>query len=241
MTDKNQHPDFLWFADAICIDQQNIVERDAQVPLMGWIFSNAKGTHCWLGEAANGIDELMDMLFVWFSAYTQFEKDVKSMAKFEAGKSLRDSIRQGYVRVFGTLDRLLLWDAVTAFLKRSYWSRVWMQQEILLANKLIFWCADQVFAGDLIEGMLGATEDLNNLSVYTGWSIFSQDYQPSQREIDENKRSRKLFTPAENVLRELRFGRSASLFRDIRSRRIPGQTKLRSARTRSLEELVEEY
>jgi hypothetical protein len=55
---------------------------------MGWIFSNAKVTHCWLGEAANGICELMDMLIVWFSAYTEFKKDVKSMAKVEAGKRL---------------------------------------------------------------------------------------------------------------------------------------------------------
>jgi hypothetical protein len=77
--------------------------------------------------------------------------------------------------------------------------------------------------------------------VYNGWGIFLEDYQLSQREIDENKRSQKLFTPAENILRELRFGRAASLFRDIRSRRIPGQTKLRSAQTRSLEELIEEY
>lgn len=241
VADENQQTDYFWFADAICIDQQNIVERNAQVSLMGWIFSNAKVTHCWLGEAASGIRELMDMLIVWFSACTEFKKDVESMAKVEAGKRLCDSIRQGYVRVFGKLDRLLLWDAVTAFLKRSYWSRVWMQQEILLANKLIFWCADQVFAGDVIEEILGATEELNNLSVYNGWGIFSDDYQPSQREIDENKSSRKLFTPAENVLRELRFGRSASLFRNIRSRRIPGQTKLRSAQTRSLEELIEEY
>lgn len=241
MTDKNGHLDALWFADAICIDQENVVERDGQVLLMGWIFNNARATHCWFGEAANGIDELVEMLCVYSFAATEFLKDVKSMDKFEAGAKLREFIRQEYVRVFGTLDRLLLWDAVTAFLKRSYWSRVWMQQEILLANKLIFWCADNIFEGDLIEAMLEHSEDIHNLSVYTGWSIFSQDYQSSQREIDENNRAQKLSTPAEKVLRELRTGRPAYLFQDIRSRRIPGQTKSRPARTSSLEELIKEY
>jgi hypothetical protein len=234
VADGNNHPDNLWFADAICIDQENIVERDAQVLLMGWIFNNARATHCWLGEAANGVDELLEMLYIF--------GDVKSMDEFEPTK-LSELVREEYVRVFGTLDRLLLWDAVTAFLKRSYWSRVWMQQEILLANRLIFWCGDNMFEGYLIEAMIEHSRDINNLSVYNGWSIFSPDYgyQLSQREIDENNRARRLSTPSEKVLRELRSGRPASLFRDIRRRRIPGQTKLRPAQTRSLEELIEEY
>jgi Heterokaryon incompatibility protein (HET) len=186
--DKKGDPDVLFFADAICIDQENIVERDAQVLLMGWIFNNASATHCWLGEAANGIDELLEMLYVSSLALKEFWKDVKSMDVLEARTKLGEVVRQEYVRVFGTLDRLLLWDAVTAFLKRSYWSRVWMQQEILLANKLLFWCADNIFPGGVIEGMLEYCEDVRKFSVYNGWSIFSQDYsyQLSQREIDEN-------------------------------------------------------
>jgi Heterokaryon incompatibility protein (HET) len=38
----------LW-ADAICIDQTNLMERNAQVSLMGTIYQNAMRVFAWLG------------------------------------------------------------------------------------------------------------------------------------------------------------------------------------------------
>ncbi|KAL6705175.1 hypothetical protein ACN47E_007280 [Coniothyrium glycines] len=55
---KLRHPDrrlAVW-ADALCINQQDSLERTHQVGLMGEIYKNSMETHIWLGEAGNDDD-----------------------------------------------------------------------------------------------------------------------------------------------------------------------------------------
>ncbi|KAG4430208.1 hypothetical protein IFR05_014310 [Cadophora sp. M221] len=51
----------LWI-DALCIDQNNNEEKMHQVQLMKEIYSGAKETCLWLGEAADGSDLAMDIV-----------------------------------------------------------------------------------------------------------------------------------------------------------------------------------
>ncbi|KAF2434343.1 heterokaryon incompatibility protein, partial [Tothia fuscella] len=59
-----RHPSFpvrLW-VDAICINQDSIVERNSQVPLMGDIYSSAAKVIFWLGEGNNTTDLALQAL-----------------------------------------------------------------------------------------------------------------------------------------------------------------------------------
>jgi hypothetical protein len=49
----------MWI-DAICINQNDISERNHQVQLMGTIYAKARQTVVWLGSAADGSDLVMD-------------------------------------------------------------------------------------------------------------------------------------------------------------------------------------
>jgi len=57
--------DFLWWVDAICINQKNVLERDRQVSQMGAIYRDADCVHVWLGpiaKTAHLLNELRTIL-----------------------------------------------------------------------------------------------------------------------------------------------------------------------------------
>lgn len=53
---------FTIWVDAVCIDQQNIREKEYQIPLMGEIYSCAAPTYIWLGEGDERSDRAMKLL-----------------------------------------------------------------------------------------------------------------------------------------------------------------------------------
>lgn len=56
----------LW-VDAVCINQQDNVEKGPQVQMMGQIYSKAARVLVWLGPAADGSDELLERMFQGFT------------------------------------------------------------------------------------------------------------------------------------------------------------------------------
>lgn len=107
-------PMSLW-VDSICINQMDVVERCQQVPLMGQIYSEASPVRVWLGEDCMGVQEAFTLV-----------KDCGECAPTDAvARALRDE--QGA-------------RALTEVLHRSYWDRMWMFQEIVLAGRVIVHC-----------------------------------------------------------------------------------------------------
>jgi hypothetical protein len=51
----------LW-VDALCIDQENIVERNSQVQMMDLIYQKAQRVHVWLGPWANESNLVFDFM-----------------------------------------------------------------------------------------------------------------------------------------------------------------------------------
>jgi hypothetical protein len=110
----------LWI-DAVCINQEDVVERGAQVSMMGEIYSHAVQVRVWLGRGskdtqeafalAHEISELLDI----DSILTQEQKGV-------LGRSQSS------------------WVALSGIFSASYWSRVWIIQEFLLARDVVVHC-----------------------------------------------------------------------------------------------------
>jgi len=88
---EHKLPLTLW-ADAICIDQWNIQERNHQVKLMYLIFSGAVATYSWLGDEGKDTRRLFTILNSWLCSekirtredYLQPRKRLKEVAQIRA-------------------------------------------------------------------------------------------------------------------------------------------------------------
>ncbi|EXJ70981.1 uncharacterized protein A1O5_05974 [Cladophialophora psammophila CBS 110553] len=123
----------LWI-DALCIDQLNIGEKNHQVQQMKNIYQTAANVLVWLGPSDDKTDRLFDFLQD-LCIPDSAENAARSVAQLtlEQWKHYQD-------KVFGA--GVPVWEACEALSKRTYWSRTWILQEILLANQPLIFCGD---------------------------------------------------------------------------------------------------
>jgi hypothetical protein len=159
---------FRIWADALCINQKNDQERGKQVALMKYIYTQA------------------EIVFGSLSPCKEFT-DYKIHLALQGIKTFGPELAEDYAAIdstnrprhlgeFGWLERFLektnlteddiksLWDSFSRFPETDYFRRVWITQEICLANSLYFMHEEQsvpwrVFAGvyiwlDLASGYL---------------------------------------------------------------------------------------
>ncbi|PPQ91384.1 hypothetical protein CVT25_004151 [Psilocybe cyanescens] len=115
-----RHPSLplvIW-VDAVCINQGDNEEKEHQVNLMRKIYTQAKTTFVWLGPAADESEKAID-----FIARTDSIKVTDPTFKIE--------------------DLSPPWTALQALFARSWWSRVWVIQEVFLSKDIIVKCGRQ--------------------------------------------------------------------------------------------------
>ena len=108
----------LW-VDAICINQQDLVERSHQVISLRETFEKAENVIVWLGEDMGGANEAFEI----FGAIHNLSSDshIADLVDHpEKGKALRD------------------------FLGRSWFRRIWVVQELICARKATITCGKYV-------------------------------------------------------------------------------------------------
>ncbi len=105
---KNDEVRQLWI-DAICIDQKNAKERNEQVPKMDKIYGNACSVCIWLGEPDDQSKLAMDFI----------KNQVLSIWGFDKLIENRKMAQQ--------------WAAFITLMKRPWFSRRWVVQEIALS------------------------------------------------------------------------------------------------------------
>jgi hypothetical protein len=102
----------IWI-DAICIDQNDVLERNHQVSLMGLIYSNARLVISWLG--------LND------------EKYTQGLDWWQELRSLRRQNSQGWPKT------TIPWSQLIALYYHEYWTRTWVIQEVVLPHDVEIW------------------------------------------------------------------------------------------------------
>lgn len=115
-----RHPEndrFLWI-DAICIDQNNKHERNAQVAMMSRIYEDAEKVDVWLGEEEDDSEMALGFIKNEISNLDRFDELVKSKDTTSTRK----------------------WRALTALLTREWFERRWVVQEIALGKKAELYC-----------------------------------------------------------------------------------------------------
>ena len=111
----------LW-VDAVCINSEDTKERNAQVAMMSFIYSRALKVVAWLGikEHRSLLDQFRSMSIDWKAGQSQH---------FAASVT-------GVTRLRCTLEPDLT--NLARIAKSSYWSRLWIVQELCLPRVLVF-------------------------------------------------------------------------------------------------------
>lgn len=113
-TSENRH----FWADAICMDQDNNEEKSQQLPLMSRIYNEAMKVCVWLGEQDKETAKafgLMDKIRNWKRFNVVVEEDIQCAE----------------------------WLAFIGLLKRPWFRRRWVVQEIVLAGQAEIRCGSQ--------------------------------------------------------------------------------------------------
>jgi len=119
----------LWI-DTICIDQSSLKERNYQVRKMGEIFGKAERVNTWLGFADAEIDEA----FTCVKEIARTQRD----ESWPVPQTISEQAKQ----------------SMSLFQGRTYWSRAWIIQELVLARDIsFFWETSSLSWWDIMSAV----------------------------------------------------------------------------------------
>lgn len=137
----------LW-VDLICIRQDAAEERGFMISILPDIFKYASSVIVWLGDEDESSRSVVD-----------FVGKVRDLENFDALVKNDDTPRQ--------------WDCLVAFMRRPWFSRRWVFQEIILAREAIIHCGSQ---------SIGWT-DFSDVVVLLGTCFDEVQYRLKRKEI----------------------------------------------------------
>lgn len=112
---------YLW-VDALCINQDDVIERASQVQIMRRIYESAEQVLVWLGgDADDSVDAIRLM-----ERFTDAD-----CPDDYVGISIRDN------------QDLAQWKAVAKFFDREWFRRVWIRQEVAVAKTIMVMCGKE--------------------------------------------------------------------------------------------------
>jgi hypothetical protein len=132
----------LWI-DALCIDQGNVSERISQVQQMGAIYRSAREVAVWLGPESNTslrafktLDQIVAILREksWESIPYDHNAPAWLGEDYQAQRKV-DRKMWIYREFFENRKWELGMEAIEKLLRRPWWQRVWVIQEIALARE----------------------------------------------------------------------------------------------------------
>ena len=141
LVDENGDPlRYIWI-DAVCIDQENIAERNHQVSMMTEVYSAATLVLAWSGIASSETRRAVDL----FRDYRRHSPALR-IVYFLSNSSTRASVfRQ--------------------FLDLEYFHRMWIVQELILARRIVFMCGSETLDGNVIYSCMNPCKELHDESV----------------------------------------------------------------------------
>jgi Heterokaryon incompatibility protein (HET) len=123
---------YFWI-DAICIDQENLLERNHQVNMMKQIFRNSKFVLAWLGEASG-----------------EEEEEEEEEEEGEEERTMMAFSTRGN-RQWGADEDKKMGQLLNSLFRRDYWERMWIVQEIILAQDLLILCGNQTLKWGIVN------------------------------------------------------------------------------------------
>ncbi|CAI6339658.1 unnamed protein product [Periconia digitata] len=137
-------PSHYWI-DSLCMDQENIPERNAQVARMASIFEAAESAIVWLGKEDSFT---MDAL-VTIESISKFPKESWPLVPYIS--FYKSSQAVGYTHPNLSYYN---WLGFMALINRPWFKRAWVVQEIALAKSAVVVCGNKSFSWDKLSKTL---------------------------------------------------------------------------------------
>ncbi|KAL5319154.1 hypothetical protein ACEPPN_012203 [Leptodophora sp. 'Broadleaf-Isolate-01'] len=117
----------LFWIDALCINQEDVSERNDQVHQMGRIYRSAVKVIVWLGPSDSSTVEAMRYF-------------LKTRNRAKMRKSFGESLGKSPLSERPTANQNGQLQHITSLCLREYWSRLWIIQEVILAREILVQC-----------------------------------------------------------------------------------------------------
>ena len=164
---RKKYRRFIWI-DAICINQEDALEKNLQIPLMKYIYQEARHVYVWLGDAT--------------------ELEMEALPKMESfAKILREAFgdnRKPEIGLPSTFEALGLplpsdpiWRSFGSVMNRAWFRRLWTLQEAVLPGTFGFSSRSiEVMCGraSIDWKILSEFSDSMRLAALDHWSIAGQ-------------------------------------------------------------------
>jgi hypothetical protein len=130
----SDHPRLLW-ADAVCINQKSIEERNHQVELMSDLYKRACTVICWLGEPSPRTETAI-------AAYEKLARgsEVFGVQRGDTWLQFEQSELEGPEELKSGLLQWAAFSGMQDIYERLYFSRLWIIQEVSLAENPVLYC-----------------------------------------------------------------------------------------------------
>ena len=131
----------LW-VDAVCIHQENLLERNAQVAIMNRIYAAAERTLVYLGEETT---EVKGALQAFQNARNLFPEEIPDPNDVGAAHFSHYGLELN--QIFDAAN----WVAIVALMSRPWFTRRWVIQEVTVSNTAIAMCGSSSLPWKIIE------------------------------------------------------------------------------------------
>lgn len=135
-----------YWVDSICINQRNPREKEYQIPLMGHIYGKAEHVLACIGQHADGSQELYH-----FIDLLSRDESISLAQQPRIRESIVSNVWDKSSQSYETIVSVFTW--LIALLSRSYFTRVWVFQELHLAKRVSFACGPDFFSSKELCGL----------------------------------------------------------------------------------------
>ena len=172
-------PRVLW-VDAVCINQDDVPERNHQVALMRDIYRSSTNTVIWLGEATPESSDALDLV----SKIIEVALADERLGIRRNLWSVNEAERMGLPMIHRTV-----WYDLFDFFNREWFKRVWIIQELALSKNATILCGKKSLPWKVLalacvylvrNGLDGPTFDLAALIRCVGLDMQRDDQQKSR-------------------------------------------------------------
>ena len=134
----------IW-VDALCINQNDKIERGQQILRMKAIYRNAATTIAWLGpDTKNQADTAFQRLKVLATRKPEDEFENAIAALFTGYTAWRNDPG---------------WSSIKALMDFAYWKRTWIIQELALSRSVLFWWGQSSIGLDILDTAMANLRD----------------------------------------------------------------------------------
>ncbi|KAF4943501.1 hypothetical protein FGADI_13377 [Fusarium gaditjirri] len=186
---QNNFHGWLWI-DSVCIQQLDISEKSYQVGQMGTIFSKADCVFSWLCQSTRETDRAMDFVSRvgpralklgpldlserddvsdYAAAKKEFHICLQNLLPHsdtetkwsELAQFALDILCEPGLQLDASHDQSLV-AGIDDLLARDYWCRVWINQEVGLAKKVVIMCGTKALSLDTLDAAFKALKACNH-------------------------------------------------------------------------------